>query len=192
MGMTKIPLEQIEEFRYAMEGPAYWMEFFMEGTPYDEGALDLIHRNRFTACRIDELTGPFYVLWEACFNSFQRVAILAPTQKRASNILGWLTGYLKTLPAHLQMDIVQSNKHRIEFSNGSIIDAHAPYYSCMCGTSYSTIYFDNFAQVPFVVAEDFFNSIYPTVSCGRTKVIINHGKSYFDTISESADFVKVR
>lgn len=175
-----------------MEGPAYWMEFFMEGTPYDEGALDLIHRNRFTVCRIDELTGPFYTLWEACFNSYQRTAILAPTQKRATDVLGWLTGYLKTLPAHLQMDIIGSRKYGIEFSNGSIIEAHAPYYSCMCGTSFSTIYFDNFAQVKQEVAEDFFNNIYPTVSCGRTKVIINHGKNYFDVVRNNDMFVKVR
>jgi hypothetical protein len=192
MPSTIFTPEQIEEFQYAMEGPAYWMEFFMEGTPYDEEALDTIHENRFTVCDIDELTGLFYILWEANFKPHQRIAILSPTQRRAEDVLGWIVGYLATLPDYLKMEVVAKNKKRLELSNGSIIDALAPYYTSLRGCSYSTIYFDNFARVLPDVEKDFFTNIFPTVSCGCTKVIINYGKRYFDVFRGNDMFVKVR
>ena len=45
--------------------------------------------------------------------------------------------------------------------------------SAVRGGSYNIIFLDEFAYVPSNIAEQFFNSVYPTISAGKsTKVII--------------------
>ncbi|MEC8530278.1 MAG: terminase family protein, partial [Thermoproteota archaeon] len=57
--------------------------------------------------------------------------------------------------------------------NGSRIVASSTSSSAVRGGSYNMIFLDEFAFVPHNVAEDFFSSVYPTISSGqKTKVVI--------------------
>ena len=65
------------------------------------------------------------------------------------------------------------NKGSLDLENGSRIVASSTSSSAVRGGSYNMIFLDEFAFVPHNVAEDFFSSVYPTISSGKTtKVII--------------------
>ena len=75
------------------------------------------------------------------------------------------------------------NKGSLELENGSKILASSTSASAVRGGSYNIIFLDEFAYVPANVAEQFFSSVYPTISSGKsTKVIIvstPHGMNMF-------------
>ena len=65
------------------------------------------------------------------------------------------------------------NKGSLDLENGSRVVASSTSSSIVRGGSYNMIFLDEFAFVPTNVAEDFFSSVYPTISSGKsTKVII--------------------
>ena len=65
------------------------------------------------------------------------------------------------------------NKGSVDLENGSRVVASSTSSSAVRGGSYNMIFLDEFAFVPTNVAEDFFSSVYPTISSGKsTKVII--------------------
>ena len=65
------------------------------------------------------------------------------------------------------------NKGSLDLENGSRVVASSTSSSAVRGGSYNMIFLDEFAFVPTNVAEDFFSSVYPTISSGKsTKVII--------------------
>ena len=76
---------------------------------------------------------------------------------------------------------MEQGKSRIE--NGSKILASSTSASAVRGGSYNIIFLDEFAYVPSNVAEQFFSSVYPTISSGKTtKVMIvstPHGMNMF-------------
>ena len=76
-----------------------------------------------------------------------------------------------------------SNKGSLELENGSKIQGIINLPSAVRGGSYNIIFLDEFAYVPSNVAEQFFSSVYPTISSGKsTKVIIvstPHGMNMF-------------
>ena len=83
----------------------------------------------------------------------------------------------------MQQGIIAWNKGNIELENGSKIVAAATSSSAIRGGSYNIIFLDEFAFVPSTIAEQFFSSVYPTITSGQnTKVIIvstPHGMNQF-------------
>ena len=73
----------------------------------------------------------------------------------------------------MQQGVMSWNKGSLDLENGSRIVASSTSSSAVRGGSYNMIFLDEFAFVPHNVAEDFFSSVYPTISSGQsTKVVI--------------------
>ena len=73
----------------------------------------------------------------------------------------------------MQQGIISWNKGSLELENGSKISANSTSSSAVRGGSYNVIFLDEFAFIPNHIADDFFASVYPTISSGQsTKVII--------------------
>ena len=73
----------------------------------------------------------------------------------------------------MQQGIIAWNKGSLELENGSKILAASTSASAVRGMSFNILFLDEFAFVPNHVADDFFASVYPTISSGtNTKVII--------------------
>jgi hypothetical protein len=73
----------------------------------------------------------------------------------------------------MQQGIVSWNKGSLELENGSKIVAASTSASAVRGMSFNIIFLDEFAFVPNHIADEFFASVYPTISSGKsTKVII--------------------
>jgi hypothetical protein len=73
----------------------------------------------------------------------------------------------------MQQGIISWNKGSLELENGSKISSNSTSSSAVRGGSYNVIFLDEFAFIPNHIADDFFASVYPTISSGQsTKVII--------------------
>ena len=192
--------EQVEEFSLCMKDPIYFIKSYIKIVSLDEGLVpfDLydfqkemvgtFHNNRFTICKLPRQSGKSttiisYLLHYVLFNDSVNVAILANKAATARDLLGRLQLAYEHLPKWLQQGVMSWNKGSLELENGSKILASSTSASAVRGGSYNIIFLDEFAYVPSNVAEQFFSSVYPTISSGKTtKVMIvstPHGMNMF-------------
>jgi len=182
--------EQIVEFKKCMENPLHFIQNYIKIVSLDHGLVpfdmfqfqkemvDTIHNNRFTICKLPRQSGKSttlvsYILHYVVFNANMNVAILANKASTARDILSRLQLAYENLPKWLQQGVMSWNKGSLELENGSRVVASSTSSSAVRGGSYNMIFLDEFAFVPNNVAEDFFSSVYPTISSGKsTKVII--------------------
>ena len=182
--------EQIVEYQKCMEDPIYFIKNYIKIVSLDEGLVpfelydfqenivNTIHDNRFTICKLPRQSGKSttlvsYVLHYILFNPNMNVAILANKAATARDILGRLQLAYENLPKWLQQGVVSWNKGSVDLENGSRVVASSTSSSAVRGGSYNMLFLDEFAFVPQNVAEDFFSSVYPTISSGKsTKVVI--------------------
>lgn len=144
-------------------------------------------------------TAAFFI-WYVLFHDNKVCAILANKAPIAQEILGRIKLMYEHLPLWLQQGIVEWNKRSITLENGSRILAAATSSSAIRGYSLSLVFLDEFAHVQNNIAEEFFTSIYPTISSGKeTKILIastpnglNHYyKFWMDAINKNNDFVPI-
>jgi hypothetical protein len=209
--------EQIIEFQKCADDPLYFMEKYIKIVSLDEGLVPFkmydfqknivrtIHDNRFTICKLPRQSGKStttisYLLHYALFNANSNIAILANKSSTARDILGRLQLAYENLPKWLQQGVINWNKGNIELENKSTIVAAATSSSAIRGGSFNIIFLDEFAFVPATIAEQFFNSVYPTISAGKnTKMIIvstPHGmnlyyKLWTDAENRRNDYVPI-
>jgi len=113
-----------------------------------------------------------YLLHFVLFNDNVNVGILANKASTSRDLLGRLQTAYENLPKWLQQGVLVWNKGSLELENGSKILAASTSASAVRGMSFNIIFLDEFAFVPNHVAEDFFSSVYPTISSGKTTKII--------------------
>ena len=182
--------EQILEYQKCMEEPLHFIQNYIKIVSLDEGLIPFkmfpfqkdmigtIHNNRFTICKMPRQSGKSttlvsYILHYILFNPNMNVAILANKASTARDILSRLQLAYENLPKWLQQGVMSWNKGSLDLENGSRVVASSTSSSAVRGGSYNMIFLDEFAFVPTNVAEDFFSSVYPTISSGKsTKVII--------------------
>ena len=182
--------EQVIEFIKCKEDPVYFAKNYIKIVSLDEGEIPFnmykfqeklienFHENRFNICRMPRQTGKSttcvsYLLHYAVFNDNVNIAILANKASTAQDLLGRLQFAYEKLPKWMQQGIVSWNKRSLELENGSKIIAASTSASAVRGGSYNVIFLDEFAFIPNHIADDFFASVYPTISSGKsTKVLI--------------------
>jgi len=182
--------EQIEEWLKCKEDPVYFTKNYIKIVSLDEGLVpfkmwdfqeNMIHRfhaNRFNIAKLPRQTGKSttvvsYLLHYAIFNDNVNIGILANKLSTSRELLGRLQLAYENLPKWMQQGIVSWNKGSLELENGSKIMAASTSSSAVRGMSFNIIFLDEFAFVPTHIAEQFFSSVYPTISSGKsTKVII--------------------
>ena len=192
--------EELQEYKRCMDDPQYFVENYIMIVSLDEGLVPFklydfqkemigtFHNNRFTICKLPRQSGKSttiiaYLLHYVLFNPSVNVAILANKAATARDLLGRLQLAYEHLPKWLQQGVMSWNKGSLELENGSKILASSTSASAVRGGAYNIIFLDEFAYVPANVAEQFFSSVYPTISSGKTtKVMIvstPHGMNMF-------------
>jgi hypothetical protein len=145
---------------------------------FQEQMIQNFHENRFNIAKLPRQTGKSttvisYLLHYAVFNDNIKIAILANKAETSRELLSRLQLAYENLPKWMQQGIVAWNKGSLELDNGSKIIAASTSSSAVRGNSFNIIFLDEFAFVPNHMAEQFFSSVYPTISSGKTtKVII--------------------
>jgi len=182
--------EQIQEYLKCKADPVYFAKNYIKIVSLDEGLVPFslydfqeemvktFHANRFNIAKLPRQTGKSttvvaYLMHYAIFNDNVNIGILANKAPTARELLGRLQLAYENLPTWLQQGIIAWNKGSMELENGSKILASSTSASAVRGMSFNIIFLDEFAFIPNHIAEQFFASVYPTISSGKsTKVII--------------------
>lgn len=135
-------------------------------------------------------TSVAYVLHEILFNDYFNVALLANKSSMAMELLSRLKLSYEKLPIWLQQGIINWNKYSIELENNSKVLAASTSTSSVRGNSFSLIMIDEMAHIPGHVCEDFFNSVYPTISSGKTTKMIITSCVVKDSFLMTSDGIK--
>jgi len=209
--------DQLVEFAKCAENPIYFLQNYVKIVSIDKGLVDFnlynfqneivvkSVNNRFVICKMPRQSGKTttiagLILWYVLFNSNFQVAVLAHKADQAREILGRIQLAYENLPLWLQQGIVEWNKGSIELENGSKIKASATSGSAIRGGSFNLIYLDEFAFVEPGLQQQFFASVYPTISSGNTsKVLITSTprglelfyKLWMDSVEGRNSYVRV-
>ena len=205
---TNFTPKQVKEFIKCSKDPIYFIKKYIKIVSLDEGVIpfdlydfqeDMVnrfHSKRFNIAKLPRQSGKStvvtsYLLWYVIFNGNVNVAILANKAATAREMLGRLQLSYENLPKWMQQGIIGWNKGSVELENGSRLLAASTSASAVRGMSFNIIFLDEFAFVPNHIAEQFFASVYPTISSGKsTKVIIistPHGMNMFYKLWHDAE-----
>ena len=125
------------------------------------------HGNRFNICKMPRQSGKSttvvsYLLHYALFND---VLYWYTSQMFATarELLGRLQTHMK-LPMWMQQVSLHGTRVLCTSENKSKIVAASTSASAVRGMSFNIIFLDEFAFIPNHIADDFFSSVYPTIS----------------------------
>jgi hypothetical protein len=209
--------EEIEEYVKCSRDAKYFIENYIKIVNVDKGLVsfnlydfqqamvDTFVDNRFSICKLPRQSGKSttvvgYILWNILFHDNQNCAILANKGALARDLLAKIQLSYENLPKWIQQGVITWNKGNIELENGSKVVSAATSSSAIRGGSYNLIFLDEFAFVGMNLAEEFFASVYPTISSGSTSKIIivstpngmNHFyKMWTDAIEGRSNYIPI-
>ena len=181
--------EQVQEYIKCSKDPVYFCMNYIKIVNVDEGLINfnmwdfqkeminLFRDNRFVITKCPRQVGKTtttvgYLLWATIFTDSQNVAVLANKGSLARDILAKYQLAYENLPQWLQQGVVTWNKGNVELENGSKVIAASTSSSAIRGGSFNIVFLDEFAFVPNNIANEFFNSVYPVISSGKSSKII--------------------
>lgn len=180
--------QQVDEYLKCKDDPIYFIENYIKIVNVDKGlipfllhdyqrdVIKMIHNNRHVIMKMARQVGKTttlcaYLVHYIIFNDNKVCAILANKEKIAREILSRIKLAYEHLPKWMQQGVVTFNKGDIELENGSKVIASSTSSSAVRGYSINFLVLDEFAFVPQNTAEEFFTSVYPTISSGKTTKI---------------------
>ena len=181
--------ENVMEYLKCARDPIYFIKKYLQIVSIDEGLVPFnlwdfqeemvstFEDNRFSICKLPRQVGKTttvaaYITWKVLFTEQYSVAILANKMSQAREILGRIQLMYEHLPQWMQQGVIEWNKGNIRLENGSEILASATSSSAIRGTSQNMIYLDEFAFVPNNLQEEFFTSVFPTISSGKSSKVL--------------------
>jgi len=181
--------DQVKEIMKCMQDPVYFIETYCMIVSLDYGLIpfklyecqkekvDVILNNRKVILMEGRqqgktITSAACILWYTLFQQNKTVAILANKSSAAREVLYRYEMMYEMLPIWMQQGVKTFNKGDIELENGSRVFTAATSSSGIRGKSVNWLYIDEAAIIPNNVAEDFFTSVYPTISAGETTKIL--------------------
>ena len=182
---TNFTPEEVQEYLKCADDPVYFIQTYIKIVSLDKGLIPFdmydfqvdmtrkFHDNRFNIAKLPRQSGKStivtsYLLWYVLFNANVNVAILANKAATSREMLQRLQLSYENLPKWLQQGILQWNRGSLELENGSKIMAASTSSSAVRGMSFNVIFLDEFAFVPNHIADQFFSSVYPTISSGKS------------------------
>ena len=181
--------ENIQEYIKCSKDPVYFIETYCKIVSLDHGLIpfklydcqvekvNIIHNNRKVILMEGRqqgktTTSAAYILWYTLFQDNKTVAILANKAVAAREVLNRYQLMYEHLPKWIQQGVTTWNKGDIELENGSKVFTAATSASGIRGKSVNMLYVDETAIIPNNIAEEFFTSVYPTISAGETTKIL--------------------
>ncbi|NBP56519.1 terminase [bacterium] len=211
--------EQVEEYVKCSQDPLYFIENYIKIVTLDEDEpekymklydfqkdiIKVYNENRFAIVKCSRQIGKStitcaYVLWSILFKENYKVLILANKSDTAIEILGKVRFAYEQLPRWMQQGVGEWNKHSILLENNSLVKAVPTSSSSGRGGTYNMVLLEEFAFVDESIAEDFFASVFPVISSGKTTKLfmistpngMNHFYRYWtDAVSGNNQFIPV-
>ena len=179
--------EQVQEWLKCAQDPIYFAEKYIKIVHVDHGFIPIrlygyqkeiiekITNNRRVTVVTSRQAGKTttaaaVILHYILFNDHKTVALLANKGDAAREILDRIKAAYEALPDWLQQGVEEWNKGNITLENGCKVLAAATSSSAIRGKSISLLYID---EAAFVEGwDEFFASVYPTISSGDTTKIL--------------------
>lgn len=180
--------ELIQEWVKCSQDVVYFVKTYMkiinldkglvkfEPYPYQVDMLNSMQAERYTIIATARQAGKStttcgFILWYIIFHAEKTVALLANKGETAREILGRIQLAYQHLPKWLQQGVNEWNKGSFVLENNSRVIATATSSNNIRGFSINLLFIDEAAHIENW--EDFFTSVYPTISSGQdTKIIL--------------------
>jgi len=111
-------------------------------------------------------------LHEACFKEYRTIVIVANKESTAIEIFRRVRLAYEELPPWLKPGVEEYGKTSAVFTNGSRISISTTTGSAIRGASLSLLLCDELAFIDNHLVEEFWKSVYPTISRAKTSKII--------------------
>lgn len=177
--------DQVKEYQKCMADPLYFMEnYYWIQSPdglelsfkpyvYQKQVLDIMHNNRFLVVKFPRQSGKStivaaYFLWVVLFHSNRELLLLSKTETDAKALLERIKFAVEKIPKWLQQGVVKWDATKITFENKSSIKVGPTTIAAGRSGSYNIVFLDEFAFVEPNKAQQFYDSVYPTISAGKT------------------------
>lgn len=177
----------VQEYVRCQNDPVYFTENYMKIISINEGLVNFhmydyqkkmvrsFKDNRFSIVTTARQAGKStttcaFILWYIIFHPDKTVALLANKGDTAREILSRVQLAYQHLPKWLQQGVVEWNKGSFVLENNSRVLAAATSASAIRGYSINLLFIDEAAFIENW--DDFFTSVYPTISSGSESKII--------------------
>ena len=177
----------VEEWLRCSVDPVYFTEKYMKIISIDKGLINFdlydyqknmvssMQENRFTIIATARQAGKStttcaFILWYIIFHQDKTVALLANKGDTAREILGRVQLAYQHLPKWLQQGVTEWNKGSFVLENNSRVIASATSSDAIRGYSINLLFIDEAAFIENW--DEFFTSVYPTISSGTESKII--------------------
>ena len=181
--------EEIEEYIKCKNDPVYFIENYVKIITLDSGLqpfklydcqkkkVDCIMNNRRVVLmegrqQGKSVTSAACILHYTIFEEDKTVAIMANKSAAAREVLNRYQIMYENLPIWMQQGVKTWNKGDVELENNSKVLTAATTAAAIRGKSVNWLYIDEAAIIPNNVADEFFTSVYPTISAGETTKIL--------------------
>jgi len=181
--------EMLDEYIKCSQDPIYFIckyvkvvhpdrgVVLMELYDYQKEMVDSYYHNRFSIVRTARQQGKTqtaaaFFVWYIIFNDNKSVAVLANKQATSDEILSRIRMSYENLPKWLQMGVKVFNRRSIELENGSKLFGAATSSSGIRGKTINLLYIDEMAFIQNTAFEEFFTSVYPTITASRDARVI--------------------
>lgn len=176
---------QIEEYVKCSKDPIYFIENYCKIVTIDKGLVLLkmwdfqkefvktVLNNRNVVAMLPRQTGKTTIIsaaicWYMLFNGDKNIAIVANKLGAAKEVFSRLQLMYISLPIFMQQGVKEFNKTSMSLENGSTCMCAATSGTALTGKSIAFLYIDEAAVISEKVAEEFFTSVFPTLSSGET------------------------
>ena len=181
--------EEIKEYVKCKENPVYFIETYVKIITLDKGLqpfklydcqkkkVDVIMNNRRVVLMEGRqqgktVTSAACILHYTIFQEDKTVAIMANKSAAAREVLNRYQIMYENLPLWMQQGVKTWNKGDVELENNSKVLTAATTAAAIRGKSVNWLYIDEAAIIPNNIADEFFTSVYPTISAGETTKIL--------------------
>ena len=181
--------EEIAEYVKCQNDPKYFIENYVKIVTLDKGLqpfklfdcqkgkVDLIMNERKVILMEGRqqgktVTAAACILHYTIFQEDKTVAIMANKASAAREVLNRYQIMYENLPLWMQQGVRVWNKGDVELENNSKVLSAATTASAIRGKSVNWLYIDEAAIIPNNIADEFFTSVYPTISAGETTKIL--------------------
>ena len=145
---------------------------------YQERLLRAFEEERFNIVLSSRQSGKttcmtVLALHEACFKNDKNIIVVANKEDTAKNIFKRIKMAYEELPNWLKPGVKNWGQTSVEFANGSVIKISTTTGAAARGEAVNLLLLDELAFIePESIVEDFWKSVYPTVSRAKTSKIL--------------------
>lgn len=173
--------EQVEEYKKCAKDPMYFLEnYYYIMTPgareklfkprkYQAKMLKAMIKNRFVISKWPRQSGKStiviaFFLWTVMFHPRRETLMLSKDEDAAKEMLHRFKFAYEKVPLWMQSGVTKWDVKKVAFENHSSIKAAATTTKAGRSGSFNIVFLDEFAFVDGTKADDFYNSVYPTIT----------------------------